>query len=55
MIDASGKLPSRVGLGNFNWLGSYAECVAIHADLQNDTFNGQMCTISLNMVDNIMI
>ncbi|XP_013412631.1 nose resistant to fluoxetine protein 6 isoform X2 [Lingula anatina] len=57
MFDASAKLPSGVLDGNFRWLGSYSECLAVDAYVQynvtnpdnttwtaDDQFGGQYCT-----------
>lgn len=57
VLDATGKLPPGVLQGNFNWLGSYDQCVKISAELpvyKNGTqigtdkaFGGRYCSASI--------
>ena len=53
VVDASGKLPSGVFLGNINWLGMYDECLEISSKQSeahqpdNSTVLGEYCFVNI--------
>jgi len=53
VVDASGKLPSGILLGNTNWLGMYDECLEISSkqsqahQQDNITVLGEYCLVNI--------
>lgn len=51
MVDASGKVPSGLLLGNAKWIGTYGECVGASSKQskqpENSTVLGEYCLVSI--------